>query len=64
MKKNSKAGLLIHGFLLLGMGVGFLIGNIPAGTLIGLVIGFIGMFLMQKSHNNYNCHPFCCAHED
>ena len=29
------------GFMFLGLGIGFLVGNVPAGILIGMGIGFI-----------------------
>ena len=29
------------GFMFLGIGIGFLVGNVPAGTLIGMGVGFI-----------------------
>lgn len=41
-------GVLIPGGLLLGIGLGFLFGNIPAWTLIGLGGGFIAMYLTSK----------------
>ena len=44
-------GVAIPGGLLLGMGIGFLIGNVVAGLFIGLGGGFlvmmIGMLILQ-----------------
>lgn len=41
--------MAIPGGLLIGIGVGFLTGNIPAYTLIGLGVGFlIAMILGRK----------------
>jgi len=45
--RSDIAGLLIPAGLLIGIGVGFLKGQIPAYTLIGLGIGFIGMFIAK-----------------
>ena len=44
--KNT-TGLLIPGGLLIGIGIGFLMDNIPAWTLIGLGAGFVAMFVCQ-----------------
>jgi hypothetical protein len=43
-KKSSSSnpgGLLVGGGTLLGMGVGFITGNLPAGLFIGLGLGMI-----------------------
>ena len=48
-KKEDSSGLFIPGCLLLGIGIGFLIGEIPAGTLIGLGVGFILMAIFKLS---------------
>ncbi len=47
-KKDDSTGLLIGGGVVLGMGVGFLIGNIPAGLFIGLGLGLIGAFVFRN----------------
>lgn len=46
----KSAGLLIPAGLLLGMGFGFMFGNIPAGLFIGLGAGFFffAMIKIQK----------------
>ena len=36
------------GFMFLGIGLGFLAGNVPAGTLIGMGIGFIAQKYYKK----------------
>jgi hypothetical protein len=41
MKRKSPGALFIPAGVLIGVGVGFLNGNIPASTLIGLGIGFL-----------------------
>ena len=50
-KQWGITGVAIPGGLLLGMGIGFLIGNIVAGLFIGLGGGFlimmIGMLILQ-----------------
>lgn len=40
-RKDNPGGLFIPGCLLMGMGIGFLFGNLPAGLFIGLGVGFI-----------------------
>ena len=44
-EKGDRSGLAIPAFLLIGIGAGFLLGNVAAWTLIGLGIGFLVMFL-------------------
>ncbi len=39
--KDNPGGLFIPGCLLMGMGLGFLFGNVPAGLFTGLGVGFI-----------------------
>jgi len=39
--KRDPGGLLVGGGLLLGMGVGFFINNIPGGMFVGLGAGLI-----------------------
>ena len=36
------------GYMFVGIGIGFLIGEVPAGTLIGMGIGFILQKLFDK----------------
>lgn len=47
-KHDDRSGLAIPAFLMIGIGVGFIAGNIPAYTLIGLGCGFLVMFLSRK----------------
>mgnify|MGYP000523646761 CR=1 FL=1 len=48
-KDKDLYGLAIPGGLLIGIGVGFITGNIPAYTLIGLGLGFLlAMILGRK----------------
>jgi hypothetical protein len=48
MKKKDDSGVLIPAGLLMGIGIGFLTGQIPAWTLIGLGAGFLAMFILKK----------------
>lgn len=40
-KKENPGGLFVAAGVLMGMGFGFLYGNLPAGLFIGLGCGFI-----------------------
>ena len=42
-KRSGISGLVFVGCLILGLGVGFLIGNVAAGFFVGLGVGFIAM---------------------
>ena len=46
-KRERIDGLAIPGGLFLGMGVGFLLGNLVAWMFIGLGVGFIAMLLVR-----------------
>lgn len=46
-EKDKGEGAIVVGGLLLGIGLGFVYGNVPAGTLIGLGAGFI-LFAIVK----------------
>ncbi len=46
-KRKGLSGLILVGCLFIGMGVGFLVNNIPVGLFIGLGVGFIGMFVAR-----------------
>lgn len=48
VKKAVDSGVLVPGGLLIGIGLGFILGNIPAWTLIGLGVGFVGMWIFRK----------------
>lgn len=48
-KEKDAAGLFIPGGLLLGMGIGFLVGNIAAGMFVGLGLGFIAFAIVSTS---------------
>ena len=52
MKKDSPSGVLVPGGLLLGMGVGFLTGNLLAGLFIGLGGGLLLMAIVELVLNN------------
>jgi len=47
-KKDDLYGMAIPGFLLIGIGVGLLIGEVAPFTLIGLGIGFIVAMALGK----------------
>ncbi|MBT4824124.1 hypothetical protein HN695_04935 [Candidatus Woesearchaeota archaeon] len=47
-KKKIDSGLFIPGCLLIGIGIGFIMGQIPAFTLIGLGVGFLLMFFFGR----------------
>ena len=44
-KKEDFSGLFIPAGILIGIGIGFLTGNLPAWTMIGLGAGFLGMIV-------------------
>ena len=48
--KKSKSNKLFTGSMFIGIGLGFLFENIPAGTMIGMGIGFI----TQQVYSNKN----------
>ena len=45
--RSGVSGLVFVGFLILGLAIGFLIGNVVAGLLGGLGIGFIAMAIAR-----------------
>jgi hypothetical protein len=47
-KRKDENGLLIPAGIMIGLGIGFMTGNIPAWLFIGLGSGFVGMFLGTK----------------
>jgi hypothetical protein len=46
-KRKGVTGLAIPAGLFIGMGVGFLIGNIAAGVLLGIGGGFLLMIILR-----------------
>ncbi len=46
-KKNDAAGIFVPAGLLIGMGVGFLLGNLVAWLFLGLGLGFLTMALIK-----------------
>jgi hypothetical protein len=46
-KHKGVSGLAIPAGLFIGMGVGFLFGNIPAGIFLGLGAGFLIMLIVR-----------------
>jgi hypothetical protein len=46
-RKEDHSGIFIPAGLLIGIGIGFLTGQVPAGTLIGLGAGFLLMALVK-----------------
>ncbi len=47
MKKNSPSGAFVPAGLLIGMGIGFLTGNLLAGLFVGLGTGILVMALIE-----------------
>jgi len=45
--RSGVSGLVFVGCLLIGMAIGFLIGNVAAGLIGGLGIGFIAMAIVR-----------------
>ena len=46
-ERKGVSGLIFVGFLMIGLAIGFLTGNIPAGLFGGLGVGFIGMAIAR-----------------
>jgi len=46
-KRKGISGVVFVGCLILGLGMGFLIGNIPGGLFVGLGVGFIAMAIVR-----------------
>jgi len=47
MKKDDRSGLFIPAGLFIGMGVGFIIGQLVGGLMLGLGLGFLGMAITK-----------------
>lgn len=47
-KKKSPRDLLFLACLFLGIGIGYVYGNVAAGALIGLGVGFLAAFLYTQ----------------
>ena len=45
--RRGVSGLIFVGCLMIGLAIGFLIGNVAAGLLGGLGVGFIGMAIAR-----------------
>ena len=50
--KNNRAALFIPTGLFIGLGIGFLINNVIAGTLLGLGAGFLVFAIMSTVCKN------------
>jgi predicted lipid-binding transport protein (Tim44 family) len=46
-KRSGVSGLVFVGCLILGLAIGFLIGNMPVGLFGGLGVGFIAMAIVR-----------------
>ena len=46
-KRSGVSGLVFVGCLILGLAMGFLIGNMPVGLFGGLGVGFIAMAIVR-----------------
>jgi predicted histidine transporter YuiF (NhaC family) len=53
-KKESIGGLMIPAGLFIGMGLGFIYGNLPAWLFIGLGAGFLGFAIVSVIEKNKN----------
>lgn len=53
-KKKSPAGLIFTGFMFIGMGVGFLLGQFLPGLFIGMGAGFITMAIINVNAKRAN----------
>ncbi|MDD5087121.1 MAG: hypothetical protein PHV16_05205 [Candidatus Nanoarchaeia archaeon] len=51
-KKEGIGGLMIPVGLFIGMGIGFMYGNLPAWLFIGLGAGFIGLAIVSVIEKN------------
>lgn len=52
MKREDSSGLFIPGGLFIGMGIGFLIGELVAGLFIGLGAGFLLMAISRLTRKH------------
>ena len=48
-KKDERAGLYIPAGLFIGLGIGFIIGQVVGGALLGLGVGFLAIALAKKN---------------
>jgi len=48
-KESDNSGVLIPAGLLVGIGVGLLLGKVVAFAVIGLGVGFLGMWIFRKT---------------
>jgi len=48
IKKKHDSGIFIPAGIFLGLGIGMLTGNVAAFLIIGLGLGFIGMYIFRK----------------
>jgi len=46
-KRKGISGLVFVGCLMLGMGIGFAVGNVPVGLFVGMGVGFIAMAIVR-----------------
>lgn len=47
-KKDDKSGYVVAAGLFIGLGIGFLTGNLVGWTCLGLGIGFIAVIFLKK----------------
>ena len=50
-EKDQRGNYIFVGCMFVGIGLGFLFEHIPAGTMIGMGVGFIAQQLYPKSSN-------------
>jgi len=45
--RKGASGLVFVGFLILGLAIGFIVGNVMGGFFVGLGVGFIAMAIVR-----------------
>lgn len=45
--RKGASGLIFVGFLILGLAIGFIVGNVMGGFFVGLGLGFIAMAIVR-----------------
>ena len=48
-KKDDRSGIFIPAGLFLGLGMGFILGNLVGWMFLGMGLGFLGMALSKKN---------------
>ena len=48
VKKKDQKGIIFPAFVLIGLGIGMLFNQVAAGVLIGVGVGFLGLYFVYK----------------